>query len=255
MTTRSFRFFAFCLGLTGIGFFWTALNAAVPIPELSGPVIDQAGLFSNSENSELERLIRSQHPQLQLQVWTLPSLEGDAIENVSIRAVEKWKLGSEKNDNGALLMIVTQDRRMRIEVGQGLEGAIPDAISARIIREILGPRFKEGRFFEGTQEALRQMIALSAGEDFQEPTSSSAPLSLFEKIFSALLPFFIFFLIFFLQVMKAKSRSAMIGNRHWSRGSRSTPWIGGGGFGGGFGGGGWSGGGGGFSGGGASGGW
>jgi uncharacterized protein len=240
-----------------LGGFSLALEAKVIVPELQSPVIDQAQLYSASERTQLEAQIRSVYPKLQLQVWTIPSLEGEAIESLSIRATDQWKLGQGENDNGLLILIAPADRQMRLEVGQGLEGAIPDAIAARIIREILTPAFREGLFFVGTQNALQQVIGLSAGERFfAQPAKSvgpRSPVSWFEKLLSAGLPLIIFFLIFITNLFRAQSRGMRAGSR---RSPSIGYWGGGGGFGGGFGGGGgWSGGGGGFSGGGSSGRW
>ena len=134
------------------------------IPELSGPVIDEVGLLNAGERAQLDQQIRAALTHAQIQVWITRSLEGEAIESLSIRAVEKWKLGTEKRDNGILILLATDDHRMRIEVGQGLEGAIPDALAGKIIRGVLTPRFRSRDFSGGLSEAIRLLTAQAAGE-------------------------------------------------------------------------------------------
>src|SRR4051812_38144531 len=93
-----------------------------PIPNLSGPVIDEAGILRTEEVQELSEKMQSFLPKMQMQIWIVTNLQDEPIENLSIRAVEKWKLGTAKEDNGLLLLISKEDHRARIEVGQGLEG-------------------------------------------------------------------------------------------------------------------------------------
>src|SRR6187431_979785 len=105
--------------------------ALVTVPPLTGPVIDQAGLLSAEQVSDLSARAQAMLTHLQMQIWIVPSLEGEAIEQLSIRAVDQWKLGDEKKDNGLLFLIAPADKRMRIEVGRGLEGNIPDILAGR----------------------------------------------------------------------------------------------------------------------------
>jgi len=127
----------------------------VQIPDLSSPIIDQAGIFSAGEKQQLEltiRKIKAQGPQVQ--VWTLGSLDGETIEQLSIRAAEKWKLGSKKKGNGVLLTVALQDRKMRIEVGEGLEGQLTDIESHQIIKNYIAPNFKRQNYYLGTMSFL-----------------------------------------------------------------------------------------------------
>lgn len=101
----------------------TVLNAAPrDIPVLSGPVIDEPNLLSAQETRDISAALENIRGKVQIQVWIVRSLDGEAIESLSIRATDKWKLGTAKEDNGVLILISTEDRQMRIEVGQGLEG-------------------------------------------------------------------------------------------------------------------------------------
>ena len=121
------------------------------IPELTGPVVDQVGLLGDNEKSQLEQKLKAfyQTSQVQSQILIISTLGQEPIENYSIRVVEKWKLGHKDSDLGLLLTIVKDDRKMRIEVGQGLEGEITDFTCSRIIRQILAPHFKNGSFYQG----------------------------------------------------------------------------------------------------------
>ncbi|MEL0083340.1 MAG: TPM domain-containing protein, partial [Gammaproteobacteria bacterium] len=98
----------------------------------------------------------------QLQVLVIPQLDDETIESYSIKVVEKWQLGSEEKDDGVLLLVAKDDRKMRIEVGQGLEGDLTDVLAGRIIRAGIAPFFKQGQFGEGIVMGLR-MIAESVG--------------------------------------------------------------------------------------------
>ena len=100
----------------------------------------------------------------QFAVLILPSLEGEVLEEFSMRTVEKWQLGTAEDDNGLLILVAMAERKMRIEVGYGLEGTIPDAMAKRVIDEVMQPAFREGQFGEGITLALISLIQLSEGE-------------------------------------------------------------------------------------------
>jgi uncharacterized protein len=132
----------------------SVVRAERVIPELSGPVIDEVGLLNSEEANQIANLIRALQPQVQAQVWIFSELDGEPIEGLSIRAAEKWKLGTAKNDNGLLILVAVTDRRMRIEVGQGLEGDIPDAFAGRVIDQVVKPAFRSKNYYEGFVKAL-----------------------------------------------------------------------------------------------------
>lgn len=234
--------------------------AEVAVPRLTGPVVDPAGAIDagwEKRLSDLSRAARAQNggagPQLQYLI--VSTLDGEPIENFSMRVAEAWKLGTKGKDDGVLVVVAVKDRRVRIEVGGGLEGGLTDAQSGRIIRSAIVPAFREGRYGEGLYAAGQQILgALGAlpREMSTAPRRQASDKTSGIPVLGALLAFlfglgspFIILLIIAFIVIRAISG--------FGRGGPRSPW-GGGGFSGG-GGGGWSGGGGGFSGGGASGSW
>lgn len=237
----SFWLMTFSLGLT-------VEARQIEIPFLSGPVIDEAQVLSASDRTQIEALIRQYLSKAQFQVWTLKSLGGESIESVSIRAAEIWKLGSAEKDNGILILLALEERQVRIEVGQGLEGSIPDAMAGRIIDQIMVPQLRSRNYFAALKGAILAIDGLIGGQTVPAlETRTNRPFGLFEII--------IFILVFVFGAVGAfRQKYGFYPNN--PRGSRQGTWIphrshriGG------WGGGGWSGGGGGFSGGGASGRW
>jgi len=143
-----------------------ATASALEVPYLSGRVNDQANLLGDGVESRLEERLRllEQETGSQVAVLTIPSLEGDPLEDFSMRVVETWKLGRSGADNGVLILIARDDRRMRIEVGYGLEGALTDAQSGRIIDLLMTPRFREGDFDGGVEAAVEAVSSAIRGE-------------------------------------------------------------------------------------------
>ena len=216
------------------------------IPQLTGPVIDELQLLSPSEKQNLESYIRAQQNIAQLEVWITRSLGGNDIAPVAYAAVQKWKLGTEKRDNGILLLVAPNEKRMRIEVGRGLEGNVPDILAGRIVDQILRPAFRQNHFYEGIRLALEKIVALASGDKAALAASPETDPNSGNGISGI----FFFLLIFFVFIFMARRRRGIFwGGSGWGGGGWSG---GGGGFGGG---GGWSGGGGSFGGGGASGSW
>jgi uncharacterized protein len=215
---------------------------ALEVPKLTGRVVDHAGLLTPDEAralaAELEAFEAATGHQFVL--LTVPSLEGDAIEAFTMRVVEAWKLGATDRDDGLLLLVVARDRLMRIEVGYGLEGAIPDALAGRIVRHTLAPAFRDGRFAEGITAAFEQLMAASRGEAVTVGPEAPADDPLVD-------------LLVFLLVAIAVASILFAPRRE--RGSIGRPVVMGGWGGRGRSRGGFRGGGGGFGGGGASGGW
>ncbi len=222
------------------------------MPFLSSPVIDEAHLLKANEKAELETFIRQHQDLMQLQVWILSSLEGDSIERVSIAAAQKWKLGYEKKDNGLLLVIALQDRRMRFEVGRGLEGSLPDILTARVLDYVIRPAFRAGRFYEGIRKALEQTVTLvNGGEDakkLREGLSNRGKNERLDRNGLAILIIF-FLVVFVMQIFSRRRYGYGTGGSYWGGGSGGWGSGGGSSWGGG---GGWSGGGGSFGGGGSS---
>ncbi|HNI89138.1 MAG TPA: TPM domain-containing protein, partial [Leptospiraceae bacterium] len=114
----------------------TASIFALDVPYLSGRVVDEAGILSEETKSSLEKKLIEQEKKTsnQLVVLTIPSLEGEVLEDYSIKVATTWKLGQKGKDNGVLLLIAKDDRKLRIEVGYGLEGTLTDVMCSRIIR-------------------------------------------------------------------------------------------------------------------------
>ena len=132
-------------------------------------------MLSLSERSALEEKLRrfEEETSNQVVVVTFPSLEGESLEDFSIRLAGVWKIGQKGKDNGVILLIFKKDRKVRIEVGYGLEGALPDATSKLIIENEIVPRFRKGRFEEGIQAAVQAIMAATRGEYQSERRFSS----------------------------------------------------------------------------------
>ncbi len=139
---------------------------ALTAPAPQGFVTDLAELYTPEEQLDLESFLISvnENQTTEIAVLTIPSLQGDSLEEFATRTFREWGIGNEATDNGVLLLIVEDERAVRIEVGYGLEGAITDLDSGRIIRNIITPAFREGDYYVGTKAAL-ETLAAYAGED------------------------------------------------------------------------------------------
>jgi uncharacterized protein len=136
------------------------------VPYLTGRVVDNAEILKPDTRKRLTETLR-QHEQKttnQIAVLTVPSLHGESVEEYAVRVFESWKLGQKGKDNGVLVVVAPQDRRMRIEVGYGLEGTLPDAIAARIIRNVMTPRFKGGDYDGGIAQGVDAIVAQLEGK-------------------------------------------------------------------------------------------
>ncbi len=223
-------------------------------------VTDETGTLTSSEINSLSQKLREFDKQTstQIVVYMISSLGGESLEDVSHTIAEKNKIGRKGKDNGVLLFIAKNDRKMRIEVGYGLEGVLTDAISSQIIRNEIAPSFKKNNFYEGINKGIDAIISVTKGEYTADKNSDD-----FTAISCLGIPIFvlmIFGIIFFSIFISIIRNIFGLGRKVYSGGSKSgwSNWGGGGFFGGGgssFGGGGFSGGGGSFGGGGASGSW
>lgn len=155
----------------------TALAQDVAIPQLKARVTDLTGVLPAEAKASMEaRLEAFEHEKgSQVAVLMLPTTQPETIEQYAIRVVDAWKLGRADADDGVLLLIALEDRAVRIEVGQGLEGAIPDAIAKRIIEETIVPAFRQQKFAEGVGAALDQITGLIRGESLPPPRARSLP--------------------------------------------------------------------------------
>lgn len=128
----------------------------VALPALQARVTDLTGTLDATQRGRLEAQLAAieRAGKMQAAVLLLPSTQPESIEQFGIRLAEAWKVGHKGVDNGAIIIVAKDDRRMRIEVGYGLEGAVPDAIASRIVNERMAPAFKQGNFFGGLQAAI-----------------------------------------------------------------------------------------------------
>ncbi|BCR03895.1 hypothetical protein DESUT3_09640 [Desulfuromonas versatilis] len=224
--------------------------AALDVPRATGYVNDRAGMLSAETVVKLERFLNGfeKSDSTQLVVLTVPSLEGNSLEEYALKVAEAWQIGQQGKDNGALLLIARDDRKIRIEVGYGLEGRLTDLLAGRIIDNEISPRFKAGDFDGGVIAGVAGMAEAMRGE--YQGSGQSGGRKKQRSPFGLLL-----LLFFFAPLLMSMLGGPGLRRAHHRRGGF---WIGGppfGGGGGGFGGGGFSGGGGGFGGGGSSGGW
>ncbi len=241
-----------------------ALLAIAPLPARAltippaptGRVNDYAGALSPAARARLEAQLEgyARGTSQQIAVAIFRSLDGESIEDVSMRLAEAWKIGGRKNDDGVLVVVFLDDHKLRIEVGYGLEDRLPDARAIRIIRDVIAPRFHAGDVEGGLREGLAAIEAAitdradgGAGAVEQRPGSPSAVGIIF----------FFFLIVIALVVAAARSRRGGGGGGFFGGGfTGGGGWSsGGGGWSSGGGGGGFSGGGGSFGGGGASGSW
>jgi uncharacterized protein len=151
---------------------WAASALAlVAVPPLSGRVVDQTGTLSSGDIASLTQTLKDLETRKgsQIAVLIVPTTDGEAIEPFSLRVAEAWKIGRKKIDDGALLVIAKNDRRLRIEVGYGLEGALTDATTKRIIDEDITPKFKAGDFAGGVAAGIDKMVRIVNGEKLPEP--------------------------------------------------------------------------------------
>lgn len=162
----------------------TSGSTLVPVPELEARVTDLTQTLSADQRTQLEARLAAfeQTKGSQIAVLIVPSTQPEVIEQYSIRVVESWKLGRAKQDDGVLILVAKDDRKMRIEVGYGLEGAIPDLIAKRIITEIMAPHFQQGDFYGGIVQAAEQLMRLIAGEQLAAPVQSKTKAELWDML-------------------------------------------------------------------------
>lgn len=139
-----------------LSFLWGVFAHSFEVPALTGPVVDEVGLLSANTQRQLVNSLQNlrREQQVQLQVYVIKSLQGEEIESASIKIFDQWKLGEEKTDKGLLFLIAPNEKRIRIEVGQGLEGDIPDVIAKRIIADVVRPYFQRGEFNLGIVQGV-----------------------------------------------------------------------------------------------------
>jgi uncharacterized protein len=174
-----------------------AAAADVAVPQLTGRVVDQTGTLSSGDIAFLNQKLRDfeNRKGSQVAVLIVPTTQPETIEQFSIRVAEAWKIGRKKIDDGAILVVAKNDRHLRIEVGYGLEGALTDVTSRRIIDEVITPKFRTGDFAGGIADGADRIIRVIDGEPLPAParsTSYSSDLSDFGPV----VPFALFASLF-----------------------------------------------------------
>ncbi len=157
----------FLVLLVGFGF----AKADVAVPPLRALVTDLTGTLSGDELAALDQRLKAYEAEKgsQIAVLIVPTTQPETIEQYSLRVVEQWKIGRQKIDDGVLFLVAKNDRKMRIEVGYGLEGALPDITAKRIISDIVAPYFKAGDFVGGINLGVDAILASVGGEALPAP--------------------------------------------------------------------------------------
>ncbi|HWT69405.1 MAG TPA: TPM domain-containing protein [Pseudomonas sp.] len=235
-----------------------AAQAELKFPALTGRVVDSAQMIEPSVRDQLTQQLQAHEKATgeQLVVVTLPDLQGTDIADFGFQLGRYWGIGQKDKNNGALLIVARDERKLRIEVGYGLEDRLTDAQSSVIIHQVITPAFKAGHYSKGISDGVAAMLVVLGGNPLDEPStvyeSSGDPEDDFVSRHPGL---FVFLVLFILTVFVGQMLGILPAGRGGSGGSGGFGGgLGGGGFGGG-GGGGFSGGGGSFGGGGSSGGW
>ena len=145
--------------------------AEVAVPPLAARITDLTGTLSASQRETLERELQAfeRRKGSQIAVLVVATTQPEVVEQYALRVAETWKLGRKGIDDGVLLLVAKDDRELRIEVGYGLEGAIPDAVAKRVISEIIVPYFKQGDFYGGIHAGVSRLIRLIDGEPLPPP--------------------------------------------------------------------------------------
>ena len=148
-----------------------AAAADVAVPPLVGRLVDQTGTLSSGDVASLQQTLRDFEARKgsQIAVLIVPTTAPETIEQYSLRVAETWKIGRKKIDDGALVVVAKDDRKLRIEVGYGLEGALTDVTSKRVIDEVITPRFRSGDFAGGISSGVDRIIRVIDGEKLPAP--------------------------------------------------------------------------------------
>src|SRR5215468_1895651 len=160
---------------------WVAAGAfgqdLVKVPPLTAHVTDLTGTLTRDQVARLDQKLSAFEARKgsQIAMLIVPTTHPEEIEQYSIRVVDQWKLGRKKVDDGALLLVAKDDRRVRIEVGYGLEGALPDAIANRIVSDVITPQFRAGNFYGGLDAGVDAMIKVIDGEPLPPPEQNWHP--------------------------------------------------------------------------------
>src|SRR3954452_14684441 len=149
-----------------------AAVADVAVPPLTGRVVDKTGTLSSGDIATLDQTLKNFEARKgsQVAVLVVPTTQPESIEQYSIRVADAWKIGRRKIDDGAILVVAKDDRKLRIEVGYGLEGVLTDVTSKRIIDEVITPKFRSGDFAGGISEGVNRILSVIDGEPLPAPS-------------------------------------------------------------------------------------
>lgn len=209
---RSFIAFLFVL-VAALAF------AAPRYPELTGRIVDQAGIVPDATRATLQTKLKDLEDKsgIQLVVATITSLDGYDVETYANGLFRYWKLGEVKKNNGVLFLVAPTERKMRIEVGYGLEGALTDALSKVILMSAVAPKFKTGDYGAGVERGVEGVIEVLSGDSSEWVKKAPPPPSLFDELF----PLLIFALFIFIFIMMARSAGRSGQYRRYRRGEPS----------------------------------
>lgn len=231
-------------------------DSNIPVPDLSSPVVDNANLLSSLELGDVQRYVEeiNKSGKVQEAVLIVDSLKGNDIESFSIAVAEKWKLGKAKKDNGLLFIIAPKERKMRFEVGYGLEGDLTDAMSKRILSDVVAVSFRKAHYADGIKAGLYHVAKILQVDQNLSTNESNGLDFIFDRhpIFLLVLIIILWSFISTVLAMSGLNRNRRYYGGGWHYGGRSGWGGGSSGSWGGRSGGGFSGGGGGFGGGGSS---
>jgi uncharacterized protein len=247
----------FLILATALMFVHHNLDAQMQIPQIEQRVNDFTNTLSFNEWKSMENMLKrfEDSTSTQIAILMIDSLKGQSIEEYAVQVFEKNKIGQAKKDNGVLLVVAKGDRKIKIEVGYGLEGVLTDVVCEQIIDKEIGPQFKDSNFYGGLLTGVTSIMGAVSGEYTAEPRGKAAP-----AISGGLVAVFLLILFYGILPMVASRRRTIIGSggwNHYSGWGYGRGWGGGfgGGLGGGMSGGGFMGGGGMSGGGGATGSW
>lgn len=164
---KNIRYIRLVLLILALYPLWFALDCqAIEVPQLTSRVNDYANMMSPSARARIESELAAleQSDSTQIVILTIPSLEGEVMEEFSIRVAEAWKIGQKEKDNGVILIVAAKEKRIRIEVGRGLEGKLTDLASGQIIDLVMKPRFRNNDFDGGFTAATQALIEVTRGE-------------------------------------------------------------------------------------------
>jgi uncharacterized protein len=164
---------------------WTfAATADVAVPPLTGRVVDKTATLSSGDVASLDQSLKDFEARKgsQIAVLIVPTTQPETIEQYSLRVAEAWKIGRKKIDDGAILVVAKDDRKLRIEVGYGLEGALTDVTAKRIIDEVITPKFRSGDFAGGISDGVSRILRVIEGEPLPAPAQPRQNTALLSQL-------------------------------------------------------------------------